>query len=419
MKKLVALLMVLFTSFVWAGEIKIGVIAPLSGPIAVYGQATVNGFKLAAEKINEKGGILGNKIKLIIEDNKGDAAEAVNAAKKLINLDKVVAVLGPVISTNSLAVAPIMQESKIPMLTPTGTNVKITEAGDYVSRVCFIDPFQGDVMANFAIDNLKVNSAVIMKDVNSDYSDGLGQAFKKRFEARGGKVISEISYAAGDVDFTSQLTKIKIKKPDVIFVPGYYSEVALIVKQARDLKINSTFLGGDGWDNGKLFEIAGSAINGSYISTHFSPESADPMVQNFLKDYNSRFGEAPSVLAALGYDGADVMFAAMNRAGEINSEKIKDEINKTTKFKGVTGVITLDKNRNAVKSAFVIEAKDGKFVYKTTVEPVVESTAKEVKQAATKEPVKAPKKSNSNNTVIIAIIAVVALFIGVSLVKKK
>jgi branched-chain amino acid transport system substrate-binding protein len=351
-------------------EIKIGVIMPLSGPIAVYGQTTYNGMKLAIQEINENGGIDGNMIKLIVEDNKGDSAESVTAFKKLANVDKIDALLGPVASSNCLAVAPVAQEYGIPMMTSSGTSVKVTQVGDFISRACFIDPFQGSVMANFAKDSLNAKTAIIFKDVNSDYSEGLTNEFTKTFTKRGGEIITVVNYVAGDIDFSSQLTKIRKMKADVVFVPGYYNEAALIVNQARDLRINSTFLGADGWDNGKLFEIAGEALNGSFVSTHFSSESEDEIVQNFINNYFDEFFEDPNVLSALGYDAAKIMAEAFDRANSTDKVKVKNAINSTKNFKGVTGIITLDENRNANKSAFVMEAKNGAFVYKTTVDPV-------------------------------------------------
>ena len=410
--------MLLITTMALGETIKVGMSTPLSGPIAVYGQTTLNGIKLATEELNKKGGIKGKKVELIIEDNKGDAAEAVNAVKKMINVNKIKALLGPVISTNSLAVAPIMQENKIPMLTPTGTNITITEVGDYIARTCFIDEFQGQVMGAFAIKNLEAKNAVMMTDVNSDYSEGLAEEFKKVFEAGGGKILDTVSYVANDVDFTSQLTKIKTKKPDVIFVPGYYSEVSLIVKQARELRIDSVFLGGDGWDNGKLFEIAGDSIKGSFISTHFSPESEDEQIQNFLKNYKARFGEDPSVLSALGYDAANVMYAAMERAENLEGVNIKNEINKTKDFKGVTGLLSLDENRNAVKSAFVLEARDGGFKYKATVEPMKKTEKIKKTEDKVEKNTEESKKKKSNNTVLIIGILIAAI-VGITLMNKK
>lgn len=368
MKK-ISIVVLLFISYsvIFSNTIKIGVITPLSGPIAIYGEAVLKGIQLKTEEINDSGGIDGIKVELIIEDNQGDSKEAVNIAKKMINIDGIQALLGPVISTNSLAVAPIMQEKGIPMITPTGTNSEITKVGDYIARTCFIDEFQGVVMANFASNNLDAKTAVSMIDLNSDYSKRLTEEFTKVFENNSGEIVAEVSYAANDVDFTSQLTKIKSKKPDVIFIPGYYNEVSLIVKQARDLKIDSVFLGGDGWDNGKLFKIAGDAINGSFINTHFSSESDDKDIQNFLKNYKDRFREGPSVLAALGYDAAGVMFEAIKGLDEITSENIKKAVNSTKNYDGITGTITIDENGNAQKSAFILKAQDGKFKYYDTV----------------------------------------------------
>lgn len=396
-----------------AENIKVGLISSLSGPVAVYGQTTYNGIKLAVEQLNAAGGINGNKIELIVEDDKGDPAEAVTAAKRLISEKNVVALLGPIISTTCLAVAPIAQQNGVPMLTPTGTNIKITEAGDYIARTCFIDPFQGGVMATFGIDTLKAKTAVIIKDVNSDYSEGLAEEFVKVFEKKGGKVLDTLAYATNDVDYSSQLTKVKAENPDVIFVPGYYNEVALLVKQARDLQIKATFLGGDGWDNGKLFEVAGTAVTGSFVSSHFSPESQDPMIQNFLKDYIAMFKEDPSVLSALGFDAAGIMIEAMKKSTKISGEEIKNNINSTKDYKGVTGNINIDSNRNAVKSAFVLEAKDGGFKYKTTVEPF-----KEEALAATATKSEETKKDNKSK-IIFALIAVAAAAAIVIAKKKK
>lgn len=406
--KLLALLVL--TSFAFGEEIKIGVIQGLSGPIAFYGQTTLNGIKLAIDQINEQGGINGDKIKLIIEDNKGKAGESVVIAKKLINKDGVVAILGPTISTSCLAVAPIAQESKTPMLTATGTNTLITQAGDYVARICFIDPFQGEVMANFGSRNLNAKTAMILEDAGSDYSLGLSDSFKKRFLSNGGEVFGTEKYVATDVDFSAQLTKVKAKNPDVIFVPGY-QEVALIVKQARELGIKSVFLGGDGWDSQDILNNAGDAINGSFVSTHFSAESQDPMIVDFLKAHIEKYGEEPSVLTALGYDAARVMVDAIKRAGSTDKEAIKNAINSTKDFKGVTGTITLDENRNPVKDAFVLEAKDGKFVYKATVAPAAESNIVEVEEKT--------ENTKGNKNVMIGLIVLLGIVAVASFMNKK
>ncbi|MBZ4683352.1 MAG: branched-chain amino acid transport system substrate-binding protein [Fusobacteriaceae bacterium] len=370
MKKLMLVVLGLILSVMSFGrDIKIGVIAPLSGPLALYGQTTVNGYELAVKEINAKGGINGMNLVLIKEDNKGDSAESVAAIKKLITVNKVDVILGGVTSGNTIAIAPIAQEYKLPMLTPTATNVKVTTFGDYISRTCFIDPFQGEVMANFASDNLKAKKAIIIKNAADDYSEGLAVEFEKTFKANGGKIVDVINYVTGDIDFSSQLTKIKNMNTDVIFLPGYYNEVALVVKQARDLGIDATFLGGDGWDNSKLFEIGGTSVNGSYVLTHFSKESEDTQVQDFINNYFNEFFEDPSPLSALGYDAAYIMAEAIKKAGSLDREKIKNAINSTKNYKGVTGVISLDKNRNAKKSAFVLKAENGAFIYETTVDP--------------------------------------------------
>jgi len=288
---------------------------------------------------------------------------------KLITQDQVQVVLGEVASSLSLAAAPICQQNKIPMISPSSTNPKVTQVGDYVFRVCFIDPFQGQVMSDFAMKNLKAQTAAILRDQKSDYSMGLADFFVKRFKEKGGTIVSDQSYVAGDVDFKSQLTNIRGQKPDVIFVPGYYGEVGLIAKQARELGVKAALLGGDGWDSSKLYEIGGAALDGCYFSSHYSPESTDPKVQDFVKKYQTKYGQVPDALATLGYDSMGVLAAALKNAKSLSEADIRDAIAATKAYTGVTGSISLDANRDAVKPAVVLKIENSKASYVTTVNP--------------------------------------------------
>ncbi len=352
--------------------IKVGVYGDLTGQTSSFGQSTKNGIELAVDEINAGGGVNGKKIELVIEDDQGRPEQAKTVVSKLISQDKVQAVLGEVASTNSLAAAPVAQEAKIPMISPSSTNPKVTETGDYVSRVCFIDPFQGSVMAKFAANTLKAKTAAILGDVNSDYSKGLTQFFEEEFTKLGGKVLAKEAYTQTDPDFKGQLTKIRNLKPDVIYIPGYYGQVGIIAKQARELDMNMPLLGGDGWDSPELWKLGGAALKNTYISNHYSAENPAPEIQNFVKAYKAKFNVEPDSLAALAYDAAKVLADAIKRAGGAgDSAKLKDAINSTKDFAGVTGKITLDKERNAVKPAVVLELDPaaGKMKYKETIYP--------------------------------------------------
>lgn len=351
--------------------IKVGVYGDLTGQTSSFGQSTKNGIQLAVDEINAAGGVNGKKIELVIEDDQGRPEQAKTVVSKLINQDKVVAVLGEVASTNSLAAAPVAQEAKIPMITPSSTNPKVTETGDYISRVCFIDPFQGSVMAKFAANTLKAKTAAVIGDVQSDYSKGLTTFFQQEFEKLGGRIVSQQTYAQTDPDFKAQLTAIRNTNPDVIYIPGYYGQVAIIAKQARELGMNMPLLGGDGWDSPELWKLGGDALKNSYISNHYSAENPAPEIQNFVKNYQAKFNVVPDSLAALAYDAAKVLADAIKRAGGTDSAKLKEAINATKNFAGVTGSITLDPSRNAVKPAVVLELNPSasKFVYKETIYP--------------------------------------------------
>ncbi len=356
-----------------AGDtIKVGVYGDLTGQTSSFGQSTKNGIELAVEEINAAGGVGGKKIQLIIEDDQGRPEQAKTVVSKLINQDRVQAVLGEVASTNSLAAAPVAQEAKIAMITPSSTNPKVTEVGDFISRVCFIDPFQGSVMAKFAANTLKAKTAAILGDVNSDYSKGLTQFFEEEFTKLGGRVLAKEAYTQTDPDFKGQLTKIRNLRPDVIYVPGYYGQVGIIAKQARELDMNMPLLGGDGWDSPEIWKLGGEALKDTYISNHYSAQNPAPEIQNFVRAYKAKFDVEPDSLAALAYDAAKVLADAIKRAGgAADSVKLKDAINATKNFAGVTGTITLDANRNAVKPAVVLELDPaaGAFKFKETIYP--------------------------------------------------
>ena len=351
--------------------IKVGVFADLSGTTASFGQSTKNGIELAVEEINGAGGVLGKKIVLTVEDDQGRPEQAKTVVSKLINQDKVQAVLGEVASTNSLAAAPVAQEAKIPMITPSSTNPKVTEVGDHIFRVCFIDPFQGAVMAKYAGNNLKAKTAAIFGDVQSDYSKGLSAVFKEEFGKLGGQIVSEQSYTQTDPDFKGQLTAIRATNPDVIYIPGYYGQVGIIAKQARELGMNMPLLGGDGWDSPDLWKLGGESLKNAYISNHYSADNPEPKIQNFVKAYQTKFGVKPDSLAALAYDSAMVLADALKRAGSADAQKLRDAIAQTKEFDGVTGKITINAERNAVKPAVVLELDPSKsgFNYKETIYP--------------------------------------------------
>lgn len=350
-------------------EIVLGEVGSLTGGEATFGTSTHAGIELALKQLNAAGGVKGKKFRVITLDDQGKPEEAATAVTKLITQDKVAAILGEVASSRSLAMAPIAQSNKVPMITPSSTNPKVTQVGDYIFRVCFIDPFQGAVMAKFAFNTLKVKRAAILRDIKNDYSVGLANFFTETFKKLGGEIVIDQSYSAGDVDFKSQLTSIKTKTPEVVFVPGYYTEVGLIARQAREIGIKAPLLGGDGWDSAKLTEIGGDALVGSYFSNHYSPDDKSENVQKFIADYKAAYGAVPDGLAAMGYDAAMVLADAMKRAKSLSNEDVRDALAATKEYPGVTGKISMDKNRDAVKSAVVIEIKPTGFTYKETVNP--------------------------------------------------
>ncbi len=349
--------------------ILLGEVGSLTGSEAAFGISTRNGIELALEEANAAGGVKGKKLAVRVYDDQSKPEEAASATTRLITQDKVVAILGEVASSNSLAMAPKAQEAKIPMVSPSSTNPKVTEVGDYIFRVCFIDPFQGFVMARYAHDTLKFSKVAILTDKKSAYSEGLTDVFQKKFTEMGGRIIGIEAYSKGDTDFRAQLTNIKKLKPEGIYVPGYYQDVALIAEQAKELGIKTTMMGGDGWDSEKLFELGGSAVDGSYVSNHYSADDPSPRVQEFIKKYQAKFKTIPDSLAALGYDSARVVIEALKQATDSSGPALRDAIAQTKDFPGVAGTITLDEKRNPVKPAVILKVEGGKFKYVDTVSP--------------------------------------------------
>lgn len=350
-------------------EILVGEYGSLTGTTATFGQSTNNAIQLAFEQINAAGGVLGKKVRVVVEDDQSKPEEAATAVTKLINQNHVVAILGEVSSSRSLAAAPICQANGVPMVSPSSTNPRVTQVGDYIFRVCFIDPFQAEVGARIAWEILKLKKVAILSDVRNDYSVGLQTFFRQTYKGFGGEIVAEQSYSEGDSDFRAQLTQIKSANPEGIYVPGYYTEVGTIARQARELGITVPLVGGDGWDSPRLWEIGGEALNGCYFSNHYSVDDPSPAVQKFVADYKAKYNQVPDALAAMGYDAARILADAMTRAGTTKGDKVRDTLSATKDFPGVTGTITINKERNAVKPAVVLKIENGKFVFVTTVKP--------------------------------------------------
>jgi branched-chain amino acid transport system substrate-binding protein len=349
--------------------IRIGEFASLTGKEATYGQAAHQGTVLAVEEANAAGGVLGAKLELIAEDDQSKPGEAATIVKKFISRDKVVAVLGEVASSRSLEAAPICQNAKIPMISPASTAPEVTARGDYIFRACFIDPFQGTVMAKFAQRTLKAKRVALLSSVTSAESVGLAKYFREQFTRTGGLVALEQKYADGDKDFRAQLTAIRAAGVDGVFVPGYYAEAALICKQARELGLTAPLFGIDGWESPELVKIGGAAVEGSYFATHFSLQNRSPVVVSFNERFKKRWGNPPDTLAGLGYDSVLMLVDALKRAGTTEPARLRDALATTKDLHGVTGTITLDAQRNPTKSAVVLQVRNGEFHFVETVEP--------------------------------------------------
>lgn len=355
-----------------SNEIKVGANFEITGNQANYGSAGLDGLKLAIKEANDAGGIDGKKITLVQADTKSEASEAVNSATKLISDDKVKVIVGPMVTANVMAESQVANDNKIPVIAPAATNPDVTvengKTKPFIFRSCFIDPQQGTVMAEFAAKQLKAKTAVMYLDSSSDYSKSLGKVFKEKFEANGGKVVMEEAFLAKDQDFKAALTKLKTANADVVFVPAYYEEVGKIVKQARELGITAPMLGTDGWDDPKVVDIAGAdALNNTYFSTHYFEKDKD--VQGFIESFQNKYGHAPNVFAALGYDAGKMLIDAIKRAGSADPEKIQKALEETKDLQVGTGKITMDQNHNPIKSAVILEMKNGIKEMKAKIQP--------------------------------------------------
>jgi branched-chain amino acid transport system substrate-binding protein len=358
-----------------SGEILVGHVGSMTGSEATFGSSTDRGIRLAFDQLNKAGGVNGKKLVLKTLDSQGKPEQAQVAATQLVVNDKVTVLLGEVASSRSLAMAPVAEQYQVPMISPASTNPKVTvdqegKTRRFVSRVCFIDPFQGTVMAKFARENLKVTKVAVFRDVGNAYSVGLADFFVDGFKKAGGTIVTDQSFKAGDSDFKAQLIRIRDTNPEAIYVPGYYTDVALIARQARELGMKQPLMGGDGWDSEKLYQIARGALDGSFFSNHYTVESPDPKVQEFIKAYKAAYGgKEPDAMAALGYDAAIVAAEAMKKSKDLSGPALAEAIAATKDYKGVTGTISLDAQHNAVKSAVVIAIKENKPKYAATVTP--------------------------------------------------
>ena len=350
-------------------DIPVGVYGALTGDQAAFGTATVNGVRIAAEEINAAGGVLGRKIRLVVEDDQGRAQEAASVVTKLITGNGVVGLIGENSSNQSLAAAPIAQNAKIPMISPSSTNPAVTEKGDYIFRVCFTDPYQGKALAAFVRNNLHAENAAILVDNKNDYSVGLAQFFRSNFEALGGKIVAQQSYAGGDTEFRPQLTAIKNASPNVIFIPGFYTEVGQIAIQARDLGITVPLVGGDGWDSATLLEIGGKSLEGAYFSDHYFVGDTRPVVQAFVNKYVKQHQKNPEANAALGYDSLRIFVDAVRRANSLDGKAIRDQIAATKDYQGVSGTITMGADRNPIKPVAMIKIENGRMNFAGWVSP--------------------------------------------------
>jgi branched-chain amino acid transport system substrate-binding protein len=378
MKRATFLLAFLFPALVatvpsHAKEIKIGLITPLSGDVKTFGESVRNSFLIAVEEANARGGVAGMKITYVIQDDKNDATEAANVANLLVNQQRVQAIVGSVTSKTTIPVSDIIQSAKIPTITPTATNPKVTVADgkrkDYMFRACFIDPFQGTVMAKFSRETLKGKSAAVLYDASNDYSKGIAEVFRDAFRKMGGKVAAFESYGKDDVDFSALLTKVKASGADVLFLPDYYNKVGLIAKQVQEKGLKVRLVGPDGWDSPDLMKIAGSAIEGGYFSNHYSPDDKRPEVAAWVKKYREKHGQVPDALGTLAYDATNLLLEAIRKAGSDDPKKIRDALASIRDFQAVSGKSTLDGNGDMIKSAAILKIEGGKQKFVKMVNP--------------------------------------------------
>lgn len=356
-----------------AKEIKIGLITPLSGDVKTFGESTKNAFEIAVKEANATGGAAGLRIATVIVDDKNDPTEASNAANLLINQHRVRAIVGSVTSKATIPVSDMAQAYKIPTITPTATNPKVTVADgkrkEYMFRACYTDSFQGTVMAKFARETLHAATAAVLYDASNDYSKGIAEVFRDAFSGSGGTVAAYESYGKDDVDFSALLTKVRAAKPDVLFLPDYYNKVGLIAKQAREKGVRATLIGPDGWDSPELVKVAGKAIEGGYFSNHYSPEDTRPEVVNWVKKYQEKFHQTPDALGTLAYDATNMLIEAIRKANSDDPGKIRDALASMKGFTGVTGTFTMDENGDPVKSAVIIQIRDGRQKFLQVVNP--------------------------------------------------
>jgi branched-chain amino acid transport system substrate-binding protein len=352
-----------------SNDIPVGVYAAMTGAEASFGQATVQGVKLAAEEINASGGVLGRKVRLVIEDDQGKAEEAASVVTKLITHDNVLAVIGENSSNQSLAAAPICQAAKVPMISPSSTNPNVTKKGDYIFRVCFTDPHQGKALATFVRNNLHADTAAILRDNKNDYSVGLAEVIRHDFTAMGGRIVAEQSYSGGDSDFRPQLTAIRSTNPQVLFIPGFYTDVGQIATQVRDLGMTIPMVGGDGWDSPTVIQIGGKSVDGSYFSDHYFVGEPRPAVQRFVGEINKRYGRNPDANAALGYDALYILTNAIKRAGSLDRPSMRNQIASTKDYQGVSGVITMGPDRDPIKPVAMIKIDGGTTHFAGWIQP--------------------------------------------------
>ena len=378
MKRAILLLTILFPALVaivpsQAKEIKIGLITPLSGDVKTFGESVRNSFLIAVEEANARGGVAGMKVTYVIQDDKNDATEAANVANLLVNQQRVKAIVGSVTSKASIPVSDIIQSAKIPAISPTATNPKVTVADgkrkDYMFRACFIDPFQGTVMAKFSRETLKGKSAAVLFDASNDYSKGIAEVFRDAFRKLGGKVAAFESYGKDDVDFSALLTKVKASNADVLFLPDYYNKVGLIAKQVQEKGLKVRLVGPDGWDSPDLVKIAGTAIEGGYFSNHYSPDDRRPEVVAWVKKYREKHGQVPDALGTLAYDATNLLLEAIRKAGSDDPKKIRDAMASIRDFNAVSGKSTLDGNGDMIKSAAILKIEGGKQKFVKMVNP--------------------------------------------------